>query len=90
MFIDDKVATGGALKREVKSDLTASLQAFKNLKISLVPVGVGEHARIDELSEIASPKIQPLHFGEYASPFRVGKAIIQGESVFKKPTCTSE
>lgn len=62
------------------------LDELKELGVKLVPVGVGEHAKLSELNKIASNDVTALHYGEYESPRTLGTAVIQGNlcSVAKK------
>ena len=59
--------------------LTPLLDELKELGVQLVPVGVGEHAKLSELNKIASEDVIALHYGEYQSPRTLGTAIIQGK-----------
>ncbi len=59
--------------------LTPLLDELKALGVKVVPVGIGEHAKLSELNEMASENVTAFHFGEYESPRTLGKAVIQGK-----------
>jgi len=59
--------------------LNPLLDELKKFGVKLVPVGVGEHAKLSELNKIASDDVTALHYGEYESPRTLGTAVIQGK-----------
>ena len=77
VFVNDTLNMVGARYKP----LTPLLDELKALGVKLVPVGVGEHAKLSELNKIASEDVTALHYGEYESPRTLGKAVIQGKSV---------
>ena len=82
VFVNDTLNMVGARDKP----LTPLLDELKELCVQLVPVGVGEHAKLSELNKIASQGVTALHYGEYESPRTLGTAITQGKlcSVAKK------
>lgn len=75
VFVNDTLNMVGTRDKP----LTSLLDEFKELGVQLVPVGVGDHAKLSELNKIASEEVTALHYGEYESPRTLGTAIIQGK-----------
>ena len=80
VFVNDTLKLVGARDRP----LTPLLDELKELGVKLVPVGVGEHPKLSELSEIASEGVAALHYGEYESPRTLGRAVIQGNCLSRR------
>ena len=59
--------------------LNPLLDELKEIGVKLVPVGVGERAKLSDLNKIASDDVTALHYGEYESPKTLGEAVIQGK-----------
>lgn len=83
VFVNDTLNMVGARDKP----LTALLDELKELGVQLLPVGVGEHAKLSELNKIASEDVTALHYGEYESPKTLGTAIIQGKLCCKMVFC---
>ena len=83
VFVNDTLNMVGARDKP----LTPLLDELKELGVQLVPVGVGEHAKLSELNKIASEDVTALHYGEYESPRTLGTAIIQGKWCCKMGSC---
>ncbi|KAL9984405.1 hypothetical protein ACROYT_G006693 [Oculina patagonica] len=83
VFVNDTLNMVGARDKP----LTPLLDELKALGVKVVPVGIGEHAKLSELNEMASKNVTALHFGEYESPRKLGKAIVQdveGKDIYEK------
>ena len=62
-------------KTEKLQDL---VEDIKDMQVNIVPVGIGENAKLSELKWMATKDGTALHFGEYESPETLGTAVIQG------------
>ncbi|RMX45055.1 hypothetical protein pdam_00011501, partial [Pocillopora damicornis] len=62
-------------KTEKLQDL---VEDIKDMQVNIVPVGIGEDAKLSELKKMATKDGTALHFGEYESPETLGTAVIQG------------
>ena len=62
-------------KTEKLQDL---VEDIKDMQVNIVPVGIGENAKLSELKKMATKDGTALHFGEYESPETLGTAVIQG------------
>ena len=78
VFTNDKLSKVCAEHR----DLNPVLCEITELGVRVIPVGIGEEAKLSELGKIASKTTTALHFGEYEAPKTLGKAIIQGKRSF--------
>ena len=63
-------------KTEKLQDL---VEDIKDMQVNIVPVGIGENAKLSELKWMATKDGTALHFGEYESPETLGTAVIQGK-----------
>ena len=75
VFVNDTLNMVGARYKP----LTPLLDELKALGVKLVPVGVGEHAKLSELNKIASEDVTALHYGECEWPGTLGTAVIRGK-----------
>ena len=62
-------------KTEKLQDLVKDI---KDMQVNIVPVGIGENAKLSQLKWMATKDGTALHFGEYESPETLGTAVIQG------------
>ena len=62
-------------KTEKLQDL---VEDIKDMQVNIVPVGIGENAKLSELKKMVTKDGTALHFGEYESPETLGTAVIQG------------
>ena len=62
-------------KTEKLQDL---VEDIKDMQVNIVPVGIGENAKLSQLKWMATKDGTALHFGEYESPETLGTAVIQG------------
>ena len=51
---------------------------IKDMQVNIVPVGIGENAKLSELKKMVTKDGTALHFGEYESHETLGRAVIQG------------
>ena len=54
------------------------LEEIKEMKVNIVPVGIGEHAKLSELIKMVTKDGTARHFGEFESHETLGTAVIQG------------
>ena len=78
VFTNDKLSMVVARDK----DLNSLVNEIKDLGVQIIPVGIGEHAKLSDLEQIASKSIPALHFGEYEAPKTLGVAIVQGKNKF--------
>ena len=48
------------------------------MQVNIVPVGIGEYAKLSELNKMATKDGTARHFGEFESHETLGTAVIQG------------
>lgn len=74
LFLNDKLSMVKAQDKHLKH----LLEELNTMHVKIVPVGIGEYAKLSELNGIASKHVTARHFGEYESPKTLGTAVIQG------------
>ena len=72
LFLNDSLSM---VKANAESPL---LEDIKEMKVNIVPVGIGEHAKLSELIKMATKDGTARHFGEFESHETLGTAVIQG------------
>ena len=72
LFLNDSLSM---VKANAESPL---LEEIKEMKVNIVPVGIGEHAKLSELIKMATKDGTARHFGEFESHETLGTAVIQG------------
>ena len=50
----------------------------QGMQVNIVPVGIGEYAKLSELNKMATKDGTARHFGEFESHETLGTAVIQG------------
>ena len=55
-----------------------SLEEIQEMQVNIVPVGIGEHAKLSELNKMVTKDGTARHFGEFESHETLGTAVIQG------------
>ena len=63
---------------EKTEKLQRLVKDVKDMQVNIVPVGIGENAKLSQLKWMATKDGTALHFGEYESPETLGTAVIQG------------
>ena len=48
------------------------------MNVNIVPVGIGEHAKLSDLKMMATKNGTARHFGDFESHETLGTAVIQG------------
>ena len=66
------------MSMEKTVELQRLVKDIKDMQVNIVPVGIGENAKLSELKRMATKDGTALHFGEYESPETLGTAVIQG------------
>ena len=72
--------------------LPSLVKEIEDMQVNIVPVGIGEYAKLSELNKMATKDGTARHFGEYESPETLGTAVIQGNlwrfkvMILKNPT----
>ncbi|RMX45056.1 hypothetical protein pdam_00011500 [Pocillopora damicornis] len=66
------------MSMEKTVELQRLVEDIKDMQVNIVPVGIGENAKLSELKWMATKDGTALHFGEYESPETLGTAVIQG------------
>ena len=54
------------------------LKEIEDMQVNIVPVGIGEYAKLSELNKMATKDGTARHFGEFESHETLGTAVIQG------------
>ena len=54
------------------------LKEIEDMQVNIVPVGIGEYAKLSELNNMATKDGTARHFGEFESHETLGTAVIQG------------
>ena len=74
LFLNDSIR-----KVEANTErLPPLLKEIKEMKVNIVPVGIGACAKLSELNEMATKDGTARHFGEYESHETLGTAVLQG------------
>ena len=63
---------------EKTEKLQRLVKDVKDMQVNIVPVGIGENAKLSELKMMVTKDGTALHFGEYESHETLGRAVIQG------------
>ena len=74
LFLNDSI-------RKVKANtetLATLLKEIEDMQVNIVPIGIGEHAKLSELIKMATKDGTARHFGEFESHERLGTAVIKG------------
>ena len=58
--------------------LPSLVKEIEDMQVNIVPVGIGEYAKLSELNEMATKDGTARHFGEFESHETLGTAVIQG------------
>ena len=58
--------------------LQSLLKEIEDMQVNIVPVGIGEYAKLSELNKMATKDGIARHFGEFESHETLGTAVIQG------------
>ena len=72
--------------------LPSLVKEIEDMQVNIVPVGIGEYAKLSELNKMATKDGTARYFGEYESPETLGTAVIQGNlwrfkvMILKNPT----
>ena len=67
------------MSMEKTVELQRLVEDIKDMQVNIVPVGIGENAKLSQLKWMATKDGTALHFGEYESPETLGTAVIQGK-----------
>ncbi|CAH3162466.1 unnamed protein product, partial [Pocillopora meandrina] len=83
LFLNDSLR-----KVEANTERLPSLvKEIEDMQVNIVPVGIGEYAKLSELNKMATKDGTARHFGEYESPETLGTAVIQaieGKNIYEK------
>ena len=58
--------------------LQSLVKEIEDMQVNIVPVGIGEYAKLSELNKMATKDGTARHFGEFESHETLGTAVIQG------------
>ena len=58
--------------------LSPLVKEIEDMQVNIVPVGIGEYAKLSELNKMATKDGTARHFGEFESHETLGTAVIQG------------
>ncbi|XP_022789486.1 uncharacterized protein LOC111329139 isoform X2 [Stylophora pistillata] len=76
LFLNDSLPTVTAKTENLKR----VQKKIRDMQVNIVPVGVGDYAKLSELKVIATNDGTARRFGEYESPETLGTAVIQGST----------
>ena len=74
LFLNDSLSMVKANTEKLQS----LLKEIEDMQVNIVPVGIGEYAKLSELNEMATKDGTARHFGEFESHETLGTAVIQG------------
>ena len=77
LFLNDSIRKVEA-NTETLPPLLKEIKEIKEMKVNIVPVGIGACAKLSELNEMATKDGTARHFGEYESHETLGTAVLQG------------
>ena len=75
LFLNDSLS----MVKANTETLQSLVKEIEDMQVNIVPVGIGECAKLSELNKMATKDGTALHFGEYESPETLGTAVIQGK-----------
>ena len=87
LFLNDSLS----MVKANTETLQSLVKEIEDMQVNIVPVGIGEYAKLSELNKMATKDGTARHFGEYESPETLGTAVIQGNlwrfkvMILKKP-----
>ncbi|XP_066021550.1 uncharacterized protein [Pocillopora verrucosa] len=74
LFLNDSLSMVKANTERLQS----LLKEIEDMQVNIVPVGIGEYAKLSELNKMATKDGTARHFGEFESHETLGTAVIQG------------
>ena len=74
LFLNDSLSMVKANTEKLQS----LLKEIEDMQVNIVPVGIGEYAKLSELNKMATKDGTARHFGEFESHETLGTAVIQG------------
>ena len=74
LFLNDSLSMVKANTERLQS----LVKEIEDMQVNIVPVGIGEYAKLSELNEMATKDGTARHFGEFESHETLGTAVIQG------------
>ena len=74
LFLNDSLSMVKANTERLQS----LLEEIEDMQVNIVPVGIGEYAKLSELNKMATKDGTARHFGEFESHETLGTAVIQG------------
>ena len=74
LFLNDSLSMVKANTERLQS----LIKEIEDMQVNIVPVGIGEYAKLSELNEMATKDGTARHFGEFESHETLGTAVIQG------------
>ena len=74
LFLNDSLSMVKANTEKLQS----LVKEIEDMQVNIVPVGIGEYAKLSELNKMATKDGTARHFGEFESHETLGTAVIQG------------
>ena len=74
LFLNDSLS----MVKANTETLQSLVKEIEDMQVNIVPVGIGEYAKLSELNEMATKDGTARHFGEFESHETLGTAVIQG------------
>ena len=74
LFLNDSLSMVKANTERLQS----LVKEIEDMQVNIVPVGIGEYAKLSELNKMATKDGTARHFGEFESHETLGTAVIQG------------
>ena len=74
LFLNDSLSMVKANTERLQS----LLKEIEDMQVNIVPVGIGEYAKLSELNKMATKDGTARHFGEFESHETLGTAVIHG------------
>ena len=74
LFLNDSLS----MVKANAARLQSLLRGIEDMQVNIVPVGIGEYAKLSELNKIATKDGTALYFGEFESDETLGTAVIKG------------
>ena len=74
LFLNDSLSMVKANTERLQS----LVKEIEDMQVNIVPVCIGEYAKLSELNKMATKDGTARHFGEFESHETLGTAVIQG------------
>ena len=74
LFLNDSLS----MVKANTETLQSLVKEIEDMQVNIVPVGIGEYAKLSELNKMATKDGTARHFGEFESHETLGPAVIQG------------